>query len=118
MKPSTLKNKCHICKNKLEFQYHGISQTTYCPKDHIQIIYHLKDLSDPYGEMEATNLYFKYRLGRKFYDFAFYPQQNFMSIRRQGSLIISMFMPEYLEKYYKMTDKELQEVVEVLETFS
>lgn len=120
MKTNQIKNKCHICKRKLEVQYHGISSVTHCPKDHVNINYHLKDLSDPYSEMEATSLFFKYRLGRRFYEFAFYPtpEQNFMSIRRHGCLIVSMSITEYMSKYYKMSDEELRTAVEILETFS
>lgn len=114
------KNKCHICKRKLQAQFHGISSVTYCPKDHISIHYNIKDLSDPYSEMEAVSLFFKYKLGRRFYEFAFYPtlKVNFMSIRRQGNLIISMSLNDYISKYHEMSDKELKEAVEILETFS
>lgn len=115
-----IKNKCHICKRKLQVQFHGISSVTHCPKDHVSIHYNIKDLSDPYSEMEATSLFLKYKLGRKFYEFAFYPtlKVNFMSIRRHGRLIISMSLKEYTDKYHAMTDAELKEAVEILETFS
>jgi hypothetical protein len=114
------KGKCHICNTKLDVQFWGLTQSTQCPKDHISIHYASKDLSNPYDEWVISAVFFKYRLGRKFYDFAFYQMVDkpFMSIRRQGILIASMFMTEYAEKYYGMSDKELKESIEVLETFS
>lgn len=120
-------DKCRTCQQTLTCQFNGISMTKYCSKDHMSLYYRVVDMSAPVSEWRLINVLFKYRFGRKLYEVQYYPNNTslmpydkgfFISIRRHGVLIMSMFEEEYYKKLHGKTNKEIRDRVELLETFT